>query len=81
MNKKNSECTLTKKVIENDQKAIDMIADNFKKQSDRLKDRINTIYDKTKTKKKEIYNSSSSPKFTGEYIKERNVDLINIDLK
>ena len=31
MNQKNSKCALTKKVIENDQKAIDMIADNFKK--------------------------------------------------
>ena len=38
------------------------------------------IYDKTKGKKKEIYNSSSSPKFTEEYTKERNVDLINVDL-
>ena len=81
MNQKNSKCTLTKKVIENDQKAIDMIADNFKKQSDRLKNRINMIYDKNKNKKKEMYNSSSSPKFTEEYMKERNVDLINVDLK
>ena len=33
-----------------------------------------------KGKKRELYNSSSSPKFTEEYTKEQNVDLINVHL-